>query len=149
MIISKNEIVLRAFDTLKGKDPSNSYRVNVSYTVFAKSLPDFHLIGCGFGNLHTANFMNRYDELVTVVVNSFIYFFIETGVFGIAFVVGLIVFMIKKTIESKNTLKWGLLFFVVIYQFFGSHFTNAFTWAIYGIIMSNFESSRRQLNDKE
>ena len=146
MIFSKNEIILRVFDTINGEDQSNTYRINVTYNVFAKSLEDYHLLGCGFGNLNTDHFMNNYDELVTVIVNSAIYFCIETGIFGICSLISLFTILIKRTIESKNILKWGLLLFIVIYQFFGSHFTNGLTWAIYGIIISEFEV-RRKIKD--
>ena len=149
MIKTNNPIVLRIKNTLIGNDPSNQYRVGVTYDVFAKSFIDYNCLGCGFGNLNTERFMSNYNQLVTVVVNSFIYFFIETGVFGILMVLVLMILLLKRTIKSKSLIKWGLLVFVFIYQFFGSHFTNGLTWFIYGLILSKYETEREEISGKE
>lgn len=140
MVFFENPIANRVIDTINGRDSSNSFRIGVSFEVFKKSLMDYRFLGCGFGNVNTDAFMLKYSDLHlnSVIANSFIYFFVETGIFGILYVGVLIYLLFKSCIIKKSPLNWGLLSFVLIYQFVGSHFTSAIPWAIYGIILSDF-----------
>lgn len=135
----ESPIIQRIIYTLEGKDGSNNYRIGVSLNVLKESLFDYHFLGCGFGNLNTEYFISQYNDigLTTVVVNSFIYFIIETGVLGICFVISLIYLLYKNTIKTKSIYKMGLTTFLVIYSFVGGHFTSGFTWSLYAIILSN------------
>ena len=95
-------LIQRIIYTLQGNDGSNNYRVTVSLNVLKESLIDYHFLGCGFGNLHTSNFISQYTDLglTTVVVNSFIYFIIETGIFGIIFIGYLIYSLFRSSFAS-------------------------------------------------
>lgn len=132
-------LIQRVIYTLQGNDGSNNYRIGVSFNVLKESLLDYHFLGCGFGNLHTNAFISQYKDLglTTVVVNSFIYFIIETGILGITFVTYLIYQLYKNAINYKSILKMGLTTFLVIYSFVGGHFTSGLVWALYGILLSD------------
>lgn len=138
LLTSKSGVVLRLIDTLTGKDGSNNYRIGVSLKVLRQSLTDYNLLGGGLGMINTPSFIESYNYLglTTVVVNSYLYFFIETGIVGILLVSLLIYKLIKSTISKKSVLRLGLLVFIVGYQFTGSHFTSGLNWMIYGFILS-------------
>ena len=141
MISTKSSILMRVFGILQGQDASIWYRVKVSFDVTFKAVWDFKGLGFGFGNLNTPGFLVLYKDLgfVHVLVNSFLYFIVEGGVFAIVFIMLLFSKLFNATISSKSIIKWGLLIFLIVYQFFGSHFTNALIWILYGIILSEFD----------
>jgi len=141
LIIQENPIIMRVFDTINGKDQSNNYRIGVSFETFFNSLKDYYLLGCGFGNINTQQFITRYS-LATVIVNSFIYFWIEAGIFGIIYSLIIIYQLFKSCIKSKSALKWGLFAFLIIYQFVGSHFVSPINWALYGLILSDYHEKK-------
>lgn len=132
----------RIKQTLAGKDGSVNYRVNVSLEVLNKSLKDYDYMGCGFGNLNTIDFISQYQDfkLAQMVVNSYIYFWIETGILGIIYWLILIFYIAKKCIKSKSIIKIGLFTYILLFQFVGSHFTNGLIWLIYGFIISSEDS---------
>lgn len=132
----------RIKQTLAGKDGSVNYRVNVSLEVLNKSLKDYDYMGCGFGNLNTTDFISQYQDfkLAQMVVNSYIYFWIETGILGIIYWLILIFYISKKCIKSKSIIKIGLFTYILLFQFVGSHFTNGLIWLIYGFIISSEDS---------
>lgn len=136
----------RIKQTLAGKDGSVNYRVNVSLEVLNKSLKDFDYMGCGFGNLNTTDFISQYQDfkLAQMVVNSYIYFWIETGILGIIYWLILIFYIAKKCIKSKSIIKIGLFTYILLFQFVGSHFTNGLIWLIYGFIISSEDSKMIQ-----
>ena len=129
----------RLVNTLSGQDGSINYRVNVSIDVFKQSLTDYNYLGAGFGNVNTPDFINSYKylKLDQMIVNSFIYFVTETGILGILYLLILIIYISYECIKKKSVMMTGLLLFIVIYQFLGSHFTNGLIWIIYGFILSN------------
>ncbi len=136
----------RIKQTLAGKDGSVNYRVNVSLEVLNKSLKDYDYMGCGFGNLNTTDFISQYQDfkLAQMVVNSYIYFWIETGILGIIYWLILIFYIAKKCIKSKSIIKIGLFTYILLFQFVGSHFTNGLIWLIYGFIISSEDSKMIQ-----
>lgn len=136
MYQSNNPILMRVKDTIIGKDESNSYRIGVSMDILKNSLKDYHLLGCGFGNLNTDHFREKYANLgiVEVLANSFIYYIIEAGIFAIITLILLIGYLGKKAFSGYSIIKVGLLVFLIAYQIFGGHFTSGLTWALYGII---------------
>ena len=136
---TNNNIAVRIRNTMSGKDNSVKYRVNVSLNVYKESLFDYNFIGCGFGNVNTDAFISkyRYLKLDQMIVNSFIYFWTETGILGVLYWIILIYIIIKSCLKSKSMIKYGLLIYVLLYQFVGSHFTNGLIWLIYGFIISN------------
>lgn len=144
LILQHNPIIMRVFDTINGEDQSNNYRIGVTFDTFVKTLKDYFLVGCGFGNINTEHFLTRYS-LVTVIVNSFIYLWIEAGLFGIICSFILIYQLFKACRRSKSTLKWGLFIFLVIYQFTGSHFVSPINWALYGIILSDYHEEKEEI----
>lgn len=143
MVINKSPIYMRIVETLNGTDSSNSYRIGVALDVFKQSFIDFKGIGCGFGNLNTEAFISKYNYLglIVVVTNSFIYYIIESGLFGIITLGSLIYFLLRKCIKDKSPIKWGLVSFLILYQIFAGHFTSGLTWALYGIILSCFSEN--------
>lgn len=134
MYINESNIIMRVIDTFNGTDQSNSYRVNTANEILIKSFSDYKGLGCGFGNSGTDYFMMKYD-LPTGIVNSFGRFIIETGVIGVLFLIALISALLYRCISDKNILKYGILVFLLSYQIFGSHFTNALIWWMYGFII--------------
>ncbi|WP_342986073.1 hypothetical protein [Clostridium saudiense] len=145
MIITKSPIYMRIVETLNGTDSSNSYRIGVTLDVFKQSFIDFKGIGCGFGNLNTEAFISKYNYLglIVVVTNSFIYYIIECGIFGLITLGILIYFLVKRCIKDKSPMKWGLTTFLLLYQIFAGHFTSGLTWGIYGIVLSNFSEDNK------
>lgn len=145
MVMYANEsgVIMRVIDTFNGTDSSNSYRIGTANEILTRSFMDYKGLGCGFGNSGTDYFMNKYN-LPTGIVNSFGRFVIETGVFGIIYLLVIMIILIYCCARDKNILKYGFLTFLILYQFFGSHFTNALIWWIYGFIISkkNVEENR-------
>lgn len=136
----ENPIMMRIKDTIAGNDSSNSYRIDLSINLLKKSINENYYLGCGFGNLNSHNFRIKHAEfgIAEVIANSYIYYIIETGIFGIITLITLISYLIKKTFSNYSIIKVGLLIFLIAYQVFGGHFTSGLTWAIYGIIASNY-----------
>ncbi len=151
MYYFKSPIIMRAIDTINGKDSSNNYRVNLSLEILATSFKDYNYMGCGFGNLNTNNFRLAHtgSGIAEVLANSFIYFIIEGGIFSVVFLLVLISYLIKHAFKEYSLVKVGLLVFLVAYQIFGGHFTSGLTWALYGIIISTWTENSTSLNMKE
>lgn len=151
MYRTNNPILKRVIDTFNGKDNSSNYRVGASVNVLFDSLDDYSYIGCGLGNLNTSEFIGHYSKykLVQMMVNSFLYFMTETGIFGIIYVLVLIIYLIIKCKKSKSIIKAGLLFFLIFYQFVGSHFTNGLVWCLYGLIINiNFDFGDKETKNE-
>lgn len=138
---TQNPILMRVLSTVSGNDSSNNYRIGLSIEVFKSSLKDYNFLGCGFGQINTEAFVSSYAHLglTTVVVNSFLYFFIETGLFGIMYIVILAIALLKSCMKDPLTIKWGIFLFLMIYQLAGSHFTSPINWMMYGFILSKSE----------
>ena len=150
MYLNEAPIIMRVIDTINGTDSSNGYRIDLSIEVMNKSLKDYKYIGCGFGNLNSHNFRVKYGYLgiAEVLANSYIYYIIEGGIFSIITLAILICYLIKHTFKQYSVLKLGLLVFLIAYQIFGGHFTSGLTWALYGLIASNFNENSN-INKKE
>lgn len=135
-------ITLRIIDTFKGNDASNQFRVNVTINVLKESFIDYKFLGCGFGNMNTPSFMNRYLDLglVEVFANSFLTFIVEGGIFSLIFLSILLFTLIRNAFQSNHPLNISLCFFVIFYQFLGGYFTSGLNWLIYGILLSNMLS---------
>lgn len=140
MMISKSPIYMRIIETINGTDASNNFRIKVTLDVLKQSLIDTKFIGAGFGNMNTVEFISKYNNLglTEVMANSFIYYIVETGIFGIVTLFTGIYFLIKSCFKSKSTLKWGICSFLIMYQILGGYFTSGLYWALYGIILSSF-----------
>jgi len=140
LFVTKSSITLRIIDTLNGTDSSNWYRINVSYNVMVESLKNTHLIGVGSGNLNSDTFRATYYYLgfYQVLANSFIYYIVENGIFGITALTLLLFILIRGCVKRPSVLKIGLLVFLVLYQILASHFTNGLTWFLYGLIISSY-----------
>lgn len=138
LVLSQSPLYLRVLSVLSGQDASTGYRVGVTWTVTRHALVDFFGLGAGFGNVNTPAFVEAYRPFgfAVVLATSFFYFVVEGGVFAVVFLGLILTVLFKVTYRSHSTLKWGLLIFVVIYQFFGSHFTSGLTWVVYGLILS-------------
>lgn len=146
----KNPIYLRVLDTINSKDPSNNYRVNVAFNVTGAALEKTSGLGVGFGNLNTKRTQKIYakEGLQNVIVDSFMYFVTEGGVFAIIFLAIIFIILLKYAIQKKCELRWGLFSFIMLYQVFGGHFTNTMNWIIYGFICSNIDLKKMSLYNK-
>lgn len=151
MFITKSDIANRIIDTINGKDASNGYRIGVSFDVLKASLKDTKFMGVGFGNLNTPKFRAKYSYLglYEVLANSFMYFVIETGIFGIIVLAAILVLLIKACVKKKDTLRIGMVAFLVTYQLLASHFTNGVIWLIYGLILSEAVYEKKRHTDDE
>ncbi len=140
MVYIKAPIAKRLLDTLQGKDESNWYRVDVSFKVVYQTFLDYKGIGIGFGNMNRLSFVKMYHYLgvVQVLVNAIPYFIVEGGIYAFGFLTILLYKLIKAVVSSDSIIKIGLLVFLIIYQIFGSHFTNPLIWTLYGLILSTF-----------
>lgn len=136
--LSSTSIGGRMLTVLTGDDSSVNFRVKTSVRVLGRSLVGYRMIGTGFGNVNTREFISRYSDLglSQMPVNSFIYFWIETGVVGIIIWIVSLFLLTRKVFEENDSLKKALFLFVVLYQFVGSHYTNGLIWMIYGFILS-------------
>lgn len=136
----QNAIIMRILATINGDDPSTNYRLGTAIDVLNASMRDTNFLGCGFGNVGTQVFLDKYADmgLSVVIVNAIIYVVVESGIFGVLMLSVLGIYLIKSCIKGNSTTKWGLLVFVIAYQCVGSHFTSGLNWVIYGIIGSNY-----------
>lgn len=151
MFINESPIIMRAIDTINGTDSSNSYRVELSLEILTKSLKDYNYIGCGFGNLNSHNFRLHYGYLgmAEVLANSFIYYIIEGGIFSIITLIILIAYLMRNAFKEYSMIKIGLFVFLIMYQIFGGHFTSCLIWALYGVIVSNFNENNILIEKEE
>ncbi|MBQ6127586.1 hypothetical protein IJI69_02740 [Candidatus Saccharibacteria bacterium] len=135
-----SSIAERANSVLSGTDGSVNYRLNVSFEVLGRSLQDYNLLGSGFGNVNTDGFISRYSDLGLdqMLVNSFVYFWVETGLVGIVIWAVFMVYLFRKCLRKKDKLAFALLIFVFLYQFVGGHYTSGLTWIIYGYALSDW-----------
>ena len=145
-INSNSSIAERISSVVSGTDGSVNYRVNVSFNVLGQSMNDSGFLGVGLGNVNTQEFISKYYDigLDQMIVNSFVYFWVETGIIGFIIWVIFMGMLFKKTLSKKDRLAFALLCFIFLYQFVGSHYTSGLNWIIYGYILSN-----RRLEDEE
>lgn len=138
IINDNNPIYLRILDIIANKDPSGNYRINITNEILNRSFINSKGIGIGFGNINTSQFRLMYDKygLVQVIANSFPYFIIETGIFGILYILVIINYIINKLIKNRNMLLIGLFFYIISLQIYGGYFTDTFNWIIYGLIIN-------------
>ncbi|MGH4052356.1 MAG: hypothetical protein ACREVX_13680 [Clostridium sp.] len=137
-IVTKSSMYMRTIDTLNGKDSSNSYRVNVTQEFTSTAVTKTSGVGVGLGNLNTDNTRKIFKAtgMTAVVAASFPYFIAEGGVFGILYLVLLIVFLTINVLFKRNMLLANLFLFSFLYQIYGGYFTNPINWIIYGMILS-------------
>lgn len=140
LISIKSPIYMRLIDTFNGKDSSNNYRIGLSYKILLDSFSKYYGLGCGLGNVNTEAFMSQYKDwgMITVITNSFVYYVVESGIFGVVTLFALLFILARHCFKDKSAIKWGLFIFVVTFQLIGGYFTNGLNWVIYGIILSPF-----------
>ena len=137
LVVTENDLYLRIVSTFQGYDSSTNYRIGRAYQILGESFLQYNGIGCGFGNVNTESFLSQWN-LIVVIVNSFVYYMVETGIFGVITLTAFISLLLYRCVKGKSAIKWGLFVFVIIFQFMGSHFTSGLNWVAYGIILSNF-----------
>lgn len=137
LVVTENDLYLRIVSTFQGYDSSTNYRIGRAYHILGESFLQYNGIGCGFGNVNTESFLSQWN-LKVVIVNSFVYYMVETGIFGVITLTAFISLLLYRCVKGKSAIKWGLFVFVIIFQFMGSHFTSGLNWVAYGIILSNF-----------
>lgn len=137
LVVTENDLYLRIVSTFQGYDSSTNYRIGRAYQILGESFLQYNGIGCGFGNVNTESFLSQWN-LKVVIVNSFVYYMVETGIFGVITLTAFISLLLYRCVKGKSAIKWGLFVFVIIFQFMGSHFTSGLNWVAYGIILSNF-----------
>ena len=74
---------------------------------------------------------------------------IETGIFGIIVLAAILVLLIKACVKKKDTLRIGMVAFLVTYQLLASHFTNGVIWLIYGLILSEAVYEKKRHTEDE
>ncbi len=137
LVVTENDLYLRIVSTFQGYDSSTNYRIGRAYQILGESFLQYNGIGCGFGNVNTESFLSQWN-LKVVIVNSFVYYMVETGIFGVITLTAFISLLLYRCVKGKSAIKWGLFVFVIIFQFMGAHFTSGLNWVAYGIILSNF-----------
>jgi len=82
-------------------DKSSNYRIGISLETLKRTLKDYALVGCGFGNI------NMYPDLEIMhrIGNAFISFWIETGIFSIIYIVIILGILFRNCLKSKFSLK--------------------------------------------
>ncbi|MBZ9625480.1 hypothetical protein G9F71_021870 [Clostridium sp. FP2] len=145
-IVTKSSMYMRTVDTLNGSDSSNSYRVNVTQKFTSTAITSTGGIGVGLGNLNTESTRKIFKStgMTAVVAASFPYFIAEGGLFGIAYLVILILFLLINVLFKRNMLLANLLLFSFLYQIYGGYFTNPVNWIIYGLILSKWTPEKIQ-----
>ena len=138
LVVTENDLYLRIVSTFQGYDSSTNYRIGRAYQILGESFLQYNGIGCGFGNVNTESFLSQWN-LKVVIVNSFVYYMVETGIFGVITLTAFISLLLYRCVKGKSAIKWGLFVFVIIFQFMGSHFTSGLNWVAYGIILSNYK----------
>ncbi|MBU3111426.1 hypothetical protein [Clostridium lacusfryxellense] len=148
-IVTKSSMYMRTVDTLNGKDSSNSYRVNVTQKFTSTAITKTNGVGVGLGNLNTDRTRKIFKStgMTAVVAASFPYLIAEGGVFGIVYLLILIVFLTINVIFKKNMLLANLLLFSFLYQIYGGYFTNPVNWIVYGLILSQWTPEQIELED--
>ena len=141
LVVTENDLYLRIVSTFQGYDSSTNYRIGRAYQILGESFLQYNGIGCGFGNVNTESFLSQWN-LKVVIVNSFVYYMVETGIFGVITLTAFISLLLYRCVKGKSAIKWGLFVFVIIFQFMGSHFTSGLNWVAYGIILSNFNERK-------
>jgi hypothetical protein len=133
-----NSLVQRVLYVAQGKDSSVNYRTGLSYTIAVDTFVAKPLTGQGLGNLSNDSFIQKYYDqgLRTPLVNSYPAFIAEAGIIGLLIVGFIVVRLYYSVFRSKSFYAFGLVTFVVIYQFTGSHFSNPLIWAVYGVVLS-------------
>ena len=149
LVVTKSSIYMRTVDTLNGKDSSNSYRVNVTQKFTSTAITNTDGVGVGLGNLNTDRTRKIFKStgMTAVVAASFPYFIAESGVFGIAYIVILILFLLINVLFKKNMLLANLLLFSFLYQIYGGYFTNPVNWIVYGLIISKWTPEKIELEN--
>jgi hypothetical protein len=143
---SSNTIVQRGLSAASGDDDSVNYRVGLSMAVTADSLAASPLIGQGFGTLGSEAFIDKYYDqgLRTSLANSFLAFIAEAGAIGVAILTYLIYRLYRAAFRTKSYLLFGIVTFIVVYQFTGGYFSNPLVWAIYGAVLALEDAHRRK-----
>ena len=68
------------------------------------------------------------------IINSFMNFIAEGGFLAFILVIYIIYFFGKIVFKEKTFVKMGLYFFIIIFQFMGTYFTNPLCWIVYAFI---------------
>ena len=145
-----NSMAQRAARVIEGGDGSVNYRVQYSAYIALDTVTKNPLLGAGYGNTSSPAFQKQYASIgfVTSVVSSFFGFITEAGLLGVAVVVRIISRLIYRGFASRSAMFASLVVFLVLYQFFGSHFTNPLVWALYGYIIAASLQKRKGMYEK-
>lgn len=141
---SNDTLVQRGLYATEGEDSSINYRVGLSFEIAIDALLRAPITGHGFGNVGTDNFIQQYSDkgLVTPLVNSYLAFIAEAGLVGVLIVMYLIIVSYRAAFRSRSAFVFGLVTFIVVYQFTGSHFANPLIWSLYGVALAIEDSAK-------
>lgn len=145
--ISDNEIAQRFRAILEGSDASSRYRIQFSFMMVKNCLMSSKGVGVGFSRLTSTYYMDKYSYLGLTssgLTASFYNFVAETGIFGIACIIILVLYTYKKIRINFNYTSFGMILFITIYQFMGTYFTNPLCWMIYGLAVSHSLNYKRK-----
>lgn len=138
LVANDSSLVERISSVASGTDGSVNYRLNVSFDVLGRSMSDYGPFGVGLGNVNTDAFISRYANfgLDQMIVNSFVYFWVETGAIGFIFWMVFMLYLFYRCADKRDKLAFALLLFVFLYQFVGGHYTSGLSWIVYGYVLS-------------
>ena len=140
----------RVVNTFTKIDYSNNYRIFVPFKVAGYSLVETRGIGIGLGNAELPNNVLKYKKLglgSAGIINSFMNFIAEGGIFALIIVIYIIYFFGKIVFKEKAFLKMGLFLFIIMFQFMGTYFTNPLCWMIYAFIYGYIDDSNNNCSD--
>ena len=135
--ISKTTTYTRVINTFTKIDYSNNYRIFVPFKVAGYSFVDTYGIGIGLGNAELPANVLKYRVVglgSAGIINSFMNFIAEGGFLAFILVIYIIYFFGKIVFKEKTFVKMGLYFFIIIFQFMGTYFTNPLCWIVYAFI---------------
>lgn len=137
LMITDNPISNRLIAIFDGVDSSFNFRWSRSIVAFFTVMKNTYLVGLGLGNMNNESVYLNLLHMEAKFSNSFLYFFSETGVLGIFYVIWILSKCIKNIKQNSDKfLRLCLFIFIVLFQFAGGYFTDPFIWAIYGLVLS-------------
>lgn len=137
IIVSPNSISNRLRDIILLRDSSFQSRFIVPLQYFPELLSRSKYLGVGLGNMNTATVLGIIPFIYS---NSLMFFVVETGIFGICFLVIWLSNLFKNTVKSKyRVYKLPLLVYLIVIQIAGGYFTDPVIWLLYGVIKNRSE----------
>ena len=137
IIVFPNAISNRLRDIMFLRDSSFQSRFLIPLQYFPELLSRSRYIGVGLGNMNTDTVLRIIPFIYS---NSLMFFMVETGLFGICFLLLWLTKLFKNAYQSYNrTYKLPLLIYLIVIQIAGGYFTDPVIWLLYGVIINRTE----------